>query len=226
MRRVTRNSVQENIEDEVIFCMKCGTKNKQGSRFCGVCGNPIAQNNSVPINYTYLPAQNAATIYAPVRKKPILWRVVVFILGLILLVWGVHLVLSGTDQMLNSSRKNNTQDKNIHKNYQIIEYEKVARDPNTFKGKPIVVSGTVIQVSEATFFGTTTVTLRVSEDGTFGDKIWYVKYSKNNENESRILDNDFVTIYGTCNGVETYTAILGNQITIPSINADKIELKE
>jgi hypothetical protein len=37
------------------------------------------------------------------------------------------------------------------------------------------------------------------------------------EGESRILEDDWITCYGECEGVESYTTVLGSQITIPSM---------
>ena len=96
-----------------------------------------------------------------------------------------------------------------------IDYDDVARNPDNYDGVTIVVSGSVIQVSEGWF---NSVTLRVDDNG----NIWYVTYSRD-EDESRILEGDNITIYGECTGVTSYTSILGNTVTIPSIKGVYIE---
>ncbi len=90
-----------------------------------------------------------------------------------------------------------------------VDYSDVARNPDTYKGERITISGKVIQVAEGWF---DSVTLRIDCDG----NIWYATYSRE-ENESRILENDMITAYGECDGVKTYMTVLGSQNTIPSI---------
>lgn len=94
-----------------------------------------------------------------------------------------------------------------------LTYSDVLRNPEQFKGKPTKISGTVIQVQEYTLFETTSVTLRVD---TGDNNIWYVSYTRL-EGESRILEDDWITCYGNCEGVESYTTVLGAQVTIPSM---------
>ena len=100
---------------------------------------------------------------------------------------------------------------------QTVVYEDVERNPNTYEETNIKVTGTVIQVSEGLF---DSVTLRVEENG----NIWYVTYSRKDENEARILEDDYVTIYGTCTGIKSYTSVLGSSITIPSLQAEYIDI--
>lgn len=93
-----------------------------------------------------------------------------------------------------------------------LSYSDVSRNPDSYKGRKTVISGTVIQVQEGML---DSVTMRVQTP--YG--IWYVTYVRS-EGESRILENDQITCYGECNGVETYIAVLGNQVTIPSMRME------
>ena len=96
-----------------------------------------------------------------------------------------------------------------------LDYEAVERDPEKYIGTRVYVSGEVVQVSESG----SRVYMRIeSKDG-----IWYAEY-KLSAGESRILENDKITVYGRCTGVETYTAIFGNQVTIPSMDVFCVEL--
>lgn len=94
-----------------------------------------------------------------------------------------------------------------------VSYNDVERNPDNYKGQYIKVSGTVIQVSEGWF---DSVTLRVDQGG---GNIWYITY-KHKEGESRILENDYITCYGTCEGVESYTTVLGSQVTLPAMKME------
>lgn len=96
-----------------------------------------------------------------------------------------------------------------------VSYSDVERNPSSYKGTKIKVSGKVIQVVEGWF---NSVTLRV--EANYND-IWYVTYTRA-EDESRILEKDNITIYGECKGVRTYTTILGGSETIPSVEAEYI----
>lgn len=99
-----------------------------------------------------------------------------------------------------------------------VKYSDVERNPDKFKGKNIMISGSVIQVSEG-WFGTVTYRIK-QKDG----KIWYVSYIRN-DNEERILEGDKITVYGKCSGVETYRTISGSSNTIPAIDAKYFSIK-
>lgn len=99
-----------------------------------------------------------------------------------------------------------------------LDYNNIERYPDKNKGIKTKVTGKVIQVSEGWF---DTVIMRVKEEN---GNIWYITYSRSN-GEARILEDDTITIYGECDGVETYTTILGGSVTIPSINAKYIVMK-
>lgn len=97
-----------------------------------------------------------------------------------------------------------------------VNYKEVERNPDSFKGKRIKVTGKVIQVAEGWL---DSVTLRVDEGN---GNTWYVTYT-HKDGESRILENDRITCYGECKGVESYTSVLGSQVTIPSMKMEYFE---
>lgn len=95
-----------------------------------------------------------------------------------------------------------------------VSYDDVARNPDNYDGEKVVISGTVIQVSEDALdlFSTNSVDFRVETT----DGIWYVSYNRP-EGESRILDGDYITCYGECDGVTTYISVLGGNVTVPKL---------
>ena len=95
-----------------------------------------------------------------------------------------------------------------------VSYDDVARNPDNYDGEKVVLSGTVIQVSEDTLdlFSTNSVDFRVETT----DGIWYVSYNRP-EGESRILEGDYITCYGECDGVTTYISVLGGNVTVPKL---------
>lgn len=93
-----------------------------------------------------------------------------------------------------------------------VKYRDVERNPDNYDGAKIKISGEVVQVAEGWF---DTVTMRVSSGG----NMWYVTYARE-EGESRILEGDNITCYGECDGVKSYTTVLGSQKTIPSLKME------
>lgn len=104
-------------------------------------------------------------------------------------------------------------------------YEEISRNPENYKGKPAVFTGEVIQVQEERMAPYIVATLRVdvtkNEYGWYDDTV-YVTYVFP-EGDPRILEKDIITMYGTLNGLKSYTSILGATITIPDFNAKYIE---
>ncbi len=95
-----------------------------------------------------------------------------------------------------------------------VSYDDVARNPDNYDGEKVVFSGPVIQVSEDALdlFSNNSVDFRVETT----DGIWYVSYNRP-EGESRILEGDYITCYGECDGVTTYISVLGGNVTVPKL---------
>lgn len=99
-------------------------------------------------------------------------------------------------------------------------YESLARNPNTYKGQKGKFSGKVLQVMEG---GTGYYSvMRLGIGGSY-DNVMYIRYD-GDLLSSRILEDDWVTVYGELTGVYTYESVWGNSITIPSMDADIVEL--
>ncbi len=103
--------------------------------------------------------------------------------------------------------------------YMKLDYKAVARDPDAHKGDLITFSGKVLQVMESGKH----ITFRISSKGNY-DNVVYCNYEAP-ENYKRILEDDKVTVYGTCTGIYTYETIMGGSVTIPSCTIDRIEVK-
>ncbi len=103
---------------------------------------------------------------------------------------------------------------------EVLDYESVMRTPSDYEGKNVKVEGKVIQVqeNEGIFSDDVDVVLRVAENGN-SDAVWYITYKRTDSNEGRILEDDYITVYGVCNGITSYTALLGNEVTIPTAEA-------
>ena len=97
-------------------------------------------------------------------------------------------------------------------------YEQLARNPDTYMGGKIRLSGKVLQVIEGTDSH-----LRVAMNSNY-DTVILVSYDKD-KLSYRLLEDDMVTIYGTSQGVYSYEAVSGATITIPWVNADIVDLQ-
>ena len=53
--------------------------------------------------------------------------------------------------------------------------------------------------------------------------VLYVRYDSGLLS-SQILEDDWITVYGELTGVYTYKSICGNNIMVPSLTADSVEL--
>lgn len=120
------------------------------------------------------------------------------------------------------SKKEN--EKDFIKSCKTYKYKELARNPNKYKGKNLKFKGKVIQVQEG-FFNQVNLRVNVTKDeyGFWNDTIW-VDYKYEDENESKLLENDIITLYGEFQGQKTYTSVLGAAITIPSVKAQYIKL--
>lgn len=97
------------------------------------------------------------------------------------------------------------------------EYESIARNPNDYKGAYITFKGTVLQVIEGS-----TVTLRINQENKndkWANDTWLITYSPA-QNESRILEDDTIIVYGKCLGITSYQSVLGQKITVPSMKME------
>lgn len=92
--------------------------------------------------------------------------------------------------------------------------------PEDYTGKNLKISGKVIQVIE----GNNVQQYRIAQNKDY-DCIYLVTYARK-EGEPRILDDDMVTVYGTCVGPITYESTLGASITIPAVVAFAIDLDD
>lgn len=105
------------------------------------------------------------------------------------------------------------------KNYQKRDYNEVARNKDGMAGKLIDVEGKVIQSTSS--WGN--VVLRVASSNDY-DEVYYVKIPEDSL-DFNILEDDYVSVQGTLAGLKSYKSVLGAQVTIPAIDADKIELQ-
>ena len=96
------------------------------------------------------------------------------------------------------------------------KYNDAMRYPERFDGTQISIYGRVLQK----MVSGDRVTLRVATAWSY-DNVYYVTYNQS-EIEIAVIEDDYITVYGTSTGVFTYSALFGNEITIPSMEAERI----
>lgn len=108
-----------------------------------------------------------------------------------------------------------------------IEYDDLFRNNEDHVGKTVRFVGEVLEFQEkpCILCEDKQYLLRVAvTEGAYG--IWddplLVQYS----GKDRFLDEDIVTLWGTVEGLTSYTAVLGNTVTLPEISAVDIVLGE
>lgn len=94
-------------------------------------------------------------------------------------------------------------------------YDKIARSPGEYKGKYAKFYGKVVQVMQEKSGNEITYTLRIGTGGSYYyDDIILCVYTAN-VNDSRILEDDMITIYGELMGEYSYETVMGSEITLP-----------
>lgn len=98
-----------------------------------------------------------------------------------------------------------------------ITYDNLARRPDDYKDNKVKFTGKVIQVLEGDGF----IQIRLAIDQDY-DKIVFCEYDPSIV-DSRILEDDIITIYGVSLGTITYTSSMNVPITIPAILINRID---
>lgn len=99
-----------------------------------------------------------------------------------------------------------------------ITYSQLARTPDDYKGEKCKFKGKVVQVMEEESI----VAMRLAVNGSY-DNILYVMTTSKTLNGERILEDDYITVYGTSSGIYTYTTVMGASVSIPSMLVTKID---
>lgn len=98
-----------------------------------------------------------------------------------------------------------------------ITYDNLARTPDDYEGKAVKFYGKVIQLIE----GGEETQIRLAIDGDY-DKIILIGYNPKIVSE-RVLEDDYITIYGISMGIFTYESTMGGMISVPGVYVEHIE---
>lgn len=98
-----------------------------------------------------------------------------------------------------------------------VTYDQLARNPNSYIGELVKFSGKIIQVVE----GGSESEYRMAVGGNY-DNILYLSVPKSLIVNNRILEGDYITVYGESDGTITYESSANITITIPAVMVEKI----
>lgn len=126
---------------------------------------------------------------------------------LIVLILGMVVLISCGEDVTHSEEDIQS----VVDNASTYTYEELSRNED-LEGCAIKCSGEVIQEGDGWY--------RVALGNDY-DHIAVVDYIIG-EGEDRIMEDDHITIYGVCQGLETYETILGEEVTVPEIDGYKV----
>lgn len=186
-----------------MYCKYCGKEVADDARFCAGCGKSLTDTagSSEPGKYK---KKNK-------KKHPVL--------GTILITISLFMILCTL------AADSEPEQPEISKPEYIalcreIGYEELSRNPDSYKGEYFTFTGEVIQVLENG--SRADLRVNVTKNEFYGSTIYsdtiYVTVNLP-ESGDRILTQDIITIYGVCDGLYTYNAILGTTVSLPRIDA-------
>jgi len=92
----------------------------------------------------------------------------------------------------------------------------VERNPNDFIGKPYKFEGKVIQVLEEDIYSN----YRIAIDDEYSSVV-LVEIVDLSNNDNRILEDDYVTVYSQFEDLTSYETVSGSEVTLPKFFSDK-----
>lgn len=92
---------------------------------------------------------------------------------------------------------------------QSYDYDDLARYPDQYIDFPIKVSGTVLQIDQGFGFDRILLTAGVP------NQVIYIDYYGRRNSDPRILENDYITIYGVFKGIKSYVTVQNSLKDVP-----------
>ena len=105
--------------------------------------------------------------------------------------------------------------------YGELNYKQVARIPENFMDDKVQFKGTVLQVQGSRADG---YNIRIATSENQYDDIVFLYAPPESLENMNILEGDRLNVKATLKGEYTYTAVLGNEITLPLAYADKVSI--
>lgn len=202
------------------FCSVCGSLlNDEKSQFCSNCGGKLPKISSNP--------QEPAKIFSEIPMTPSsgnklkeAGKWIAICCGGAILCVVIAAFVYGMTGAAPVSKTPTLSIAEIKSQSQNISYANLMRNSDNYKNSIVHFRGKVMQVQQI-YGDTYMLRIATKSEGLFGyfDDIVYVNYNGN-----RLLEDDIVDLWGNFVGLKSYQAVLGNEITIPEINALDIEI--
>ena len=120
------------------------------------------------------------------------------------------------------NRLSNIEEKVYKKSCKTYKYKDLLRYPDNYKGKKTYWFGVISQKVSKTQYRVGVNCHKYSYiKGYYCDDTIYVYYY----GDKSLIEDDAIKMWGTMDGTTTYTAVLGNSITIPTFKAEYVEFK-
>lgn len=103
-----------------------------------------------------------------------------------------------------------------------ITYDDLARKPQDYEMQKVKFEGKVVQLMENEGEDYVSIRFAVNDDY---DKIIYCEFDRNIVGQ-RVLEGDWLNIYGVSGGLMSYQSTLGGTITIPAVLVNIIEFQD
>ena len=192
-----------------MFCKECGAEIPDESNHCPKCGASLA--NETPVIQTETVQKES---FFKKNKKILIGCCI----GLIVIFLLVAILSNGGDHNTVNSYGNDA-DKNLSESdfkdaCKEVSFNKLNKNADKYAGEKLKVSGKIIQIMEDDNGGQ----IRLATDDYYDDVV-FVEYTGSND----FVEDDYITVYGYCDGSYTYTSTIGASITLPKIDAKYID---
>lgn len=112
----------------------------------------------------------------------------------------------------------------IQRNYEKLNYDAARSDADACSGAAVKLSGKALQVMEDDAYAETRgvyTVMRVATKGSYDDVVYVTWFRP--VSADPILEGDSVSVRGVLNGLYTYVAEAGDEISLPRVEADAAE---
>ena len=142
--------------------------------------------------------------------------IVIAVFFVLVIAWGVSMQ-QREDQLKEAQKVATLTPEEVKAQTIEVSYDDLMRNNENYVGKIVHYKGEIVQSQNV--YGDTYV-FRVSTKAPdyFGDTVW-VNYAG-----KRVLEHDIIEFWGKVKGLKEYSAVLGNSITIPEIDASILDV--
>lgn len=190
-----------------MFCKECGVEIPDDSKHCPECGAKLVTE-----------AQVMDTVVT-VEKESFFKRNKKLLIGCCVGLFVVFLLLGVASLLVDGDSNSHSEDAGLSEQdfkdqCQEVSFNKLNKNADKYKGDKLKFNGKIIQIMEDNNGGV----MRLAT-GEYSSDVVYVVYSGSIE----YVEDDYVTVYGYCDGDYTYTSTIGASVTLPKIDAVYIE---